>query len=332
MAAAILGGALQSGRVAHAYIFCGPKGTGKLACALDFAAALNCQRDGFERFQQGVCECDSCRRTQAVVHPDIRLLQPAGAKIKIDQIRYLIKELWQRPFAGKYKIHILDQADRCNVESANSILKILEDPPGQAVIILVTDKPSTLPATVRSRCQFVRFVNLPIEEQGRRLQSKYGLAADRAKLIATLGEGNPGRSEELVANAQLDRYRKLAQTVVTGLGGRNDWELFALVKELEMEKDGLRDILHLVCALLRDLVCLSATDQGVDLINCDKERELALAARGIPLGKWYQAFSLVQEVEADLERNINKRLLLEGLVFNLHTLLATDGTSSAFDR
>jgi DNA polymerase-3 subunit delta' len=148
----VLKRALAGGTVAHAYLFSGDEGIGKRMTARALAAAVNC----LERGPEGGCgTCPSCRKVAAGSHPDVHLLAPDGAEIKIDQIREVQSDLSLCPFEGAKKVLIVDGAETMNDASSNALLKTLEEPPGETVIILVTSRPQGLLPTIRSRCQEV---------------------------------------------------------------------------------------------------------------------------------------------------------------------------------
>ena len=138
--------AALAGAPAHAYLFHGPRGVGKRAAALGFAAALL----GDERRVLG----------PRPVHPDLRVVEPLGDMIRIDEIRALHHDLHMRPFEGSRRVYLLLGADLLNEDAADALLKDLEEPPSYATIVLVADELGPLPETIRSRCQLVPFRRL----------------------------------------------------------------------------------------------------------------------------------------------------------------------------
>src|SRR5689334_15856643 len=152
---AVLRRTLASGKIAHAYLFSGIGGCGKKKSALALIEALFCGRD------EGCGSCPSCRKIAALSHPDLHLVEPEGAFIKIDQVRALQKDLAYRPFEASRKACIIDGADRLNPAAGNALLKTLEEPPGSALIILLTSAVDNVLPTIRSRCQQLSFHGLP---------------------------------------------------------------------------------------------------------------------------------------------------------------------------
>ena len=146
-----------AGRLPHALLLSGPAGLGKGLFARGLARALLCERP--DTGGEACGQCRSCRLFRAGSHPDYSVVQPEedGRIIKVDQIRALCAFLGYTAQYGGYKIALLEPADRLNVNAANSLLKTLEEPPGNSLLLLVTAQPARLPATVRSRCQKIGF-------------------------------------------------------------------------------------------------------------------------------------------------------------------------------
>lgn len=149
----ILQNGLRTEKVSHAYLFSGPKGTGRMAAALTFTKAIFC-----ERMTDDACgECLSCRKIEHGNHPDVHIIVPDGQSIKIDQIRELQREFSYRTQATGRKVYIMEQAEKMTVQAANSLLKFLEEPTSPAVAILITENGQAMLPTIQSRSQMVPF-------------------------------------------------------------------------------------------------------------------------------------------------------------------------------
>src|SRR5262245_1668049 len=147
-------------RLPPAYLFVGPAGVGKRATAMALAKALNCPAQTGDACEQ----CAVCLRIERHLHPDIHLVEPQGHVIKIDQVRQLREALGLQAYEGRVKVAILDDVGKLTVEGSNALLKVLEEPPAQTLFVLICQSLGTLPATVISRAQILRFGLLAHEQ------------------------------------------------------------------------------------------------------------------------------------------------------------------------
>lgn len=213
-AVALLRRALESGRVAHAYAFVGPAGSGRTTTALAFAQALLCETP-LRETNVACGQCRGCRLGAAGKHPDLHVIvptppesNPKGARaIRIGAVRALEREAALRPVMARQKIFVLDDADRMTGESPQAILKTLEEPPAHTVLMLILARTRAVPATVISRCQLVRFA--PRDD---------GQAEVRNEAVALLAEVRDKGVEALFRRSQaFDRDRERAERVIDAL-------------------------------------------------------------------------------------------------------------------
>jgi DNA polymerase-3 subunit delta' len=211
-AIAVLQNAIRRDRVAHAYLFLGPDGVGKSTAARWFAQALNCEAPNAREAGAACGECHSCRLAAKGSHPDIRLITPEGkdesSVIPIDAIREdLIYDVHLRPVSGRYKIYILDPADRTAPLATHTLLKALEEPPPYVVTILVTSRPAMLPSTIPSRCQHVAF-RLARTEAVQEHLVRLGIEPATAASLARLSGGRTGWAVRVAQRADVPAARK----------------------------------------------------------------------------------------------------------------------------
>ena len=179
--------AVEQGRVNHAYLFSGPSGVGKFMTARTFAAAMLCP-------EGGCGECNVCRRVVEEKHPDAAVLRPAGKNIPVEAIRALRLDAFRKPTEADRKVYIIKNAERMWDEGASTLLKVLEEPPGNTVFILVTANPEGVLPTIRSRCQRINFSLVPAGELRDYLVERKGVSAEKAELVARLTGGVLGRA------------------------------------------------------------------------------------------------------------------------------------------
>jgi DNA polymerase-3 subunit delta' len=203
--------AIEHASVAHAYLFVGVAGVGKRLTATTFAKALNCEQNNGDAC--GVCA--SCRKIENKNHPDVFRIVPEGAQgvIKIGAIRALTNRIALRPYEARWKVYIIEEAHYMTEEAENCLLKTLEEPPGDAVLIATTSHVAGLLPTIVSRCQTVRFAPLSSEMIETILVKKFGFQKRSARCIAHLSSGGMHKKailegEEFMAwkNRLIDEY------------------------------------------------------------------------------------------------------------------------------
>ncbi len=306
----ILRRALASGRLAHAYLFEGPEGIGKRLMALALVRAVFCSNGN------GCGDCPPCRRIDHQNHPDLHLLEPEGASIKIEQIRTLQRELAYRPLEGKKKVCLIEGAEKMNSAAGNALLKTLEEPAGNALLILLTANSEGVLGTIRSRCQRLPFSRLPRELLRKVLRERLGLAEVEGHVLAALSEGSFHKALGKDRDLYLERRREILKAV-TALSAGSVLPLFDLARQLAEEKERLPEILEILQSFYRDLLLLHHGSPESDLVNIDlREKLRRVAARE-------SVFSLLRKLEAiaavrrQLERNVNRQLAMDVLLLRL---------------
>ncbi|NBD28114.1 DNA polymerase III subunit delta' [Paenibacillus glycinis] len=180
----ILQYALTSGKVSHAYLFCGPPGSGRMKMAMAFAQALFCSEGG----DDACGHCLECRKFEHGNQPDLHIVEPDGSSIKIDQIRELQRELAYRNINTARKVYIMQRAETMTLQAANSLLKFLEEPQSPVVAILLTENGQAMLPTIRSRTQHVPFMPLAPQEMLQMLVNE-GLPQLPARAAVHLASG-----------------------------------------------------------------------------------------------------------------------------------------------
>jgi DNA polymerase III subunit delta' len=301
--------AIRSGRLPGSLIFSGPEGVGKRAFALELAKMLNCRQPDS---QFDSCEeCPACRRIRAGEFADVRVIVPEGQFIKIDQVREVVGEFNFRPFEGFYRVSIFDQAERLREQAANALLKTLEEPPTNALIILVTASPDALLPTIRSRAVQLRFAPLSRGTIRSYLESNYPRPAADTELLARLAGGSIGRAISIDLSQYREQRKECLELIELLLRRRNRLRLLKAAEYFgRKERAEFESRLELILALLRDLVCiqLGINDEVVNYDITSRLEELAGATDFPVLEK---LTGQLTAIERDLQRNINRQLALE---------------------
>ena len=236
----LLTSSIEQARVAHAYLFAGPAGVGKGLVAREFAKALNCERGGTRPCN----ECVTCRKIDHGTHPDVLWFRPAGAMriIRVEQVAELLQAASFRPYEGRWKVFILVDADRLNVQSQNKVLKTLEEPAPDTAIILTSAVPEALLPTIRSRCQRIAFHPIAREAVEQFLIDRHGATAERAAVAAALSRGSLAAAIELLDEHADQRRQGLYNALAAG-GFEHFADLQAMALGIEKELVARRDTL-----------------------------------------------------------------------------------------
>lgn len=301
---------LANNRLAHAYLFEGPEGVGKRLTALALARAVYCLEGN------GCGDCVPCRKIDHNNHPDLQIIEPDGQKIKIEQIRELQRTLSFKPVESSRRICLIDQADKMNAAAANSLLKTLEEPSAETLIILLSARPEALLSTVLSRCQRLPFNRLPQACIESTLIEQRGFGRDEAHIIAALADG----SFQLALDRDPDFYLKHRIEIlkrVTALSPASILPLLELAKELSAEKETIPQTLELLQAFYRDLL-LYIYGQPVEcLANIDLQEKIRRVAAQEDTTSLLRKLSALNECQRNLERNVNPQLNMEVLLLRL---------------
>ena len=297
--------ALERGRVPNSIIFGGPDGAGKMAMALTLAKALNCQAQTVD-----ACDaCPSCRAVDGEAHPDVMVMTVEVQKVKVEQTD-LIKQLaYLRPMTGRRRVFIIDDAKHMSPEAANSLLKVLEEPPSFTHVFLVTASPFRLLPTIRSRCRTLTFSAIGREEIEEILLER-DFSREQARILALLVDGNLDRAQELEwdrVQALKEEAWALFEALASTDRASRFLERFGSVPKAVQEEFG--EVLEVFSSFARDILLLRLGGDPSLLLNPDLEGRLRAAS-----ASWTgpQAVGVVEELDralADLRGNLNKGLL-----------------------
>lgn len=354
--------ALQGDALAGAYLLVGPHGVGKTALARAFARAAACPRPVASPFEAcGACE--SCRRAEAGEHPEIVLVPPAGEQTQIWQFwdrdgkpaGVLQRSLPFAPSIGRRRVYIVERAETLTEPAANSLLKVLEEPPAYVVFVLLAPQAAQLLGTIVSRCQVVRLTSSPADPLARWLREARAVPQADAAVCAAYAEGRTGTAlrlatdpraaaefEEIAAFAEslpgalplsaprtAERIRRLAGSV-KALGaddpgypsdnGGRDASLATDEAPAARERVGRRQlavVIELLALFYRDLLALRLDPPGARIVRDDRRGRLAgLAAAGSP-ERWTGCLQALMAARRRLDMNASVALLTDWLAVRL---------------
>ena len=335
--AATLGNALRTGRIAPAYLFCGPRGTGKTSSARILARSLNCiGSDGPTPEPCGVCElCTSIAAGNALDVIEI----DAASNTGVDNIRELIERSRFAPVQARWKVYVVDECHMLSTAAFNALLKTLEEPPPRVVFVLATTDPQRVLATILSRCQRFDFRRIPLQALEQHLswiadQEQIGITPEALHVVAQRAQGGLRDAENLLDQLSLLPAPIEATAVWELLGAVPEQELLALAGALASCDplallEGCRELLERgrepaavlqgLVSLLRDLVLAGTAPDRLELTSVSPQFRQALPdlARSLGKARLLQWQAQLRGSEQQLRHSVNPRLWLEVLLLGL---------------
>src|SRR5438105_7861772 len=350
---AALRGALRKGRVPHALLFTGSRGVGKFTLARMFAQAANC-----ERLTDDSCgECDTCKRIALLAapqrlieqglaergesadaatvervplilqsHPDVWALVPDPVRLKtpvarpmlrIGQIRAAQRAAYFQPMARR-RVFIFDGAETMRWDVQNVLLKVLEEPPGSATLVLTAPSPYSLLPTILSRCMQFHFAPLATADVETILKEKTDKTPAQIRQAAQLSEGSPGLALEMDESAALKRRQSALRILERAARGQGFAQLFAETSALAKDReDSFEAQLAVFYGLLTDLLALTTGTKQPLLRNPTLAKELEILGKTVDSRWVMRAIEGLDEVSSGVRRNLNRQLGLEALAISL---------------
>lgn len=303
---------LAIGRVSHATLIVGPPHIGKTTVAITFAQALNCTGGG--PMPCGVCP--SCRKTLSGNHPDVRILDAPDQTLKISEVRHLQRELALSPHEGRWRVAVLSDFERATLEAANALLKTLEEPPAQVVLVLTATEADVLLPTIVSRCQVLSLRPLPTPLVKEALTVHWGAEPAQAELLAYLSGGRLGWAVQAVQDELLLARRNEHLDHMISLMSQGRVERLAYAAEVSRDPALVKEILALWLGWWRDLLLVASGSQ-VSITNLDHEETLRQQAKQVTLRQAQRMLAQVRSTVKNLDQNVNQRLALEVLLLSL---------------
>lgn len=311
--------AMAKGRLSHAYLFLGPEGVGKASTARALAATLNCtalRQDG-----DACGECPSCRRLAAGTHPDFLVISPPESKIQIgiDQIRELRRLAEYPPLGGGWRVALIKPAEALNAQNdaaANALLKTLEEPPEQHLLVLTARGEADLLPTVVSRCHKLAFTPLPLALVARELVRRRGLDQVQARWVAALSGGSLGRALTLDPE-ELERQRRQVLTDLSQLAAGPLAVVLDWAQRLAKSRSDLHNFLLLAQLWYRDLLLTHFCAPRELLAHQDLIPDLEHAQGAGAPETWFAGFSALGAAQRQLQANLNPELTLDFLGLRL---------------
>jgi len=330
---------VMSRRIAHAYLFCGTRGTGKTTMAKIFARAINCLSP------ENGDPCNKCEICKGILNESLLDVVEidAASNNKVENVRDIRDEVAYSPSSAEYKVYIIDEVHMMTTSAFNALLKTLEEPPSQIVFILATTDPHKLPATILSRCQRFDFKRISKENIANRLKyiadnSDSVLQDDAGALLARLADGALRDGVSMLDQCISVGGREITVDVVrsvTGLAGTEHLyrsveaiesgkpvELIELINELLIEGKDLQRFSNELNAYFRDLLVCSVSDQPQKLIDPSLDLiELQGQAKRLGIARISDIIRELSQLEYQLKHTTQIRTVFESALIRMSCLL-----------
>ena len=300
---------VKNDKISHAYMFIGPSGVGKKLTAINFAKAINC----LDPKDAGPCDtCSQCKKIDASNHPDVFIFSPLkeDSSFGIDRIRALTKDIGLKPYEGRKKVYILDNADSMTPEAQNALLKTLEEPPSDSVLILIVENINGIFSTVQSRAKRVRFFPIPAKEIEGILVNSYKMEKEKAEILSRISSGMLGKA--LKYNDE--DFFKARDRIISALNGE-----MILDSDFDgLSKPDMRLALDVMLTWYRDILLIKAgVANSSSLVNIDKLDLIQSEAKRSSFDGLNNIINQVILTGSLFEQNVNPKLAMGVLGINL---------------
>lgn len=307
--------AIAMDKISHAYIINGPDKSGKKMLAEAFAMALQCEKGGNE----GCMECHSCKQAMNHNQPDIIYVPHEKPNtISVDDIRSrLNNDIGIKPYSSRYKIYIVDEAEKMNVQAQNALLKTIEEPPAYAIILLLTTNADAFLPTILSRCVRLNVKAVADEQIMKFLMKEYHIPDYQAEICVAFAQGNVGKAIELASSGEFNELKASVLQLMKRLDDIELYEMGAAIKQINAYKLTINDYFDLMMVWYRDILYFKATGDVNGLVFKDEVYDIKRQAerssyRGIEI-----ILEALHKAQIRLDANVNFDLVIELLLLTI---------------
>ncbi len=307
--------AVRMDKVSHAYILNGEDGSGKSLIARAFAESLLCEKGGDE----GCGECHFCKQVASGNNPDmIWLTHEKPASIGVDDVReQLIGDIQIKPYNGRHKVYIIDEAEKMTVQAQNAILKTIEEPPEYSVIIFLTNNVEIFLPTIISRCIIFNLKPLRESIMMEYLISEYKIPEYEAKVCASYSQGRLGKAVSLITSEDFTRIKDEAMNLVKNIYSYDMADLLDSVKRVNDFKISVNDYIDILEMWYRDVLLFKVTRDPNNLIFSDEINAIRKQASKSSYEGIEAILKGCETAKLRLKANVNFDLAIELMLLNI---------------
>lgn len=307
--------AIDMDKVSHAYILNGAGQSGKMMLAEAFAAALQCEKKG-----KNPCgTCRSCKQAEGRNQPDIiYVTHEKPNTLGVDDIRRQVNDdIVLKPYSSRYKVYIIDEAEKMNAQAQNALLKTIEEPPAYAVIILLTTNADGFLPTILSRCVRLDLKAVSDEKIQAFLKREKNLPDDQADICVAFAQGNVGKAIRLAESEDFNKIKNSALNLVKRIDDVDLYELMQAVKQVSNYKLEITDYFDFMMIWYRDVLLYKATADANRLIFRDEIYNIKKGASHSSYEGIEQILEALEKAKARLRANVNFELVIELLLLTI---------------
>lgn len=307
--------AISMGKVSHAYIFNGPDLSGKKMLADAFARALQCE----ENDPEGCGNCKSCRQAADYNQPDIIYVQHEKPNtISVDDIREQVNNsMVIKPYSSRYKIYIIDEAEKMNPQAQNALLKTIEEPPAYGIIMLLTSNADGFLPTILSRCIMLNIKTVKDEVIKNYLMRELHLPDYQADVCTAFAQGNVGKAINLASSDDFGELKNQVVSVLKRISDTEVYELGDLVKQIAEYKLEMENFFDLMTIWFRDVLYYKATNDIDRLVFKDETSDIKKQAAKHSYNGIETILNAISQSGVRLKANVNFDLTLELLLLTI---------------
>jgi DNA polymerase-3 subunit delta' len=319
--------AIAMDKVSHAYILNGPEKSGKMMLAEAFAQTLQCEKHtgpsgeggGEENRPQPCMECRSCRQAAGHNQPDIVYVRHEKPNtISVDDIRTQVNhDIVIKPYSSRYKIYIIDEAEKMNVQAQNALLKTIEEPPAYAVILLLTTNAESFLPTILSRCVLLNLKAVPDEKIRKYLMEQGQIPDYQADICVAFAQGNVGKAVQLASSEHFGELKAATLQLIRRLDDIDFYEMGEAVRQISEYKLKINDYFELMTVWYRDVLLYKATKDVNGLIFKDEVYEIRRKAEKSSYGGLETIIKALHKAQIRLDANVNFDLVIELLLLTI---------------
>ncbi len=307
--------AIRMDKVSHAYILNGPAECGKMMIAEAFAMALQCEKDQAEP----CLECRSCKQAMDHNQPDIIYVRHEKPNtISVDDIRtQLNNDIVIKPYSSRYKVYIVDEAEKMNQQAQNALLKTIEEPPAYAVILLLTTNADSFLPTILSRCITLNLKAVKDDVIKSFLMDQYKIPDYQADVCTAFAQGNVGKAIQLASSDSFNELKAAALQLMKRLDDIDLYEMSSAVKQISEYKLQINDYFDLMMIWFRDILYMKATNDVNGLIFKDEVYDIKKQAAKRSYNGIENILEALSKAKIRLNANVNFDLVIELLLLTI---------------